>query len=399
MAHAVRQGMEIGTVQLVAAGPASAQPGAPQGATVAEPVRLPAHCLVRGVIAPRDGVDVAGLAGKRRFGIGFELRLPLQWNGRFLFQGGAGLDGVAQAAIGPIANSAQPPALTRGFAIVSTDSGHAGSPIDATFGLDQQARIDYAYNALDKVTAEAKRLITAYYGRAPRHSYFMGCSNGGRQALVAAQRLPLEFDGIVAGDPAMSFSRLALGEVWNMRVLAAIAPRAQDGRPIYARAFSDDDLKLVREAVLKRCDALDGLADGLINDFRGCRFHPGALRCTGDKTGRCLSDGQVGALHALMTGPQTSAGASMGPSTTIPALPHPPGGACGSAHRRPGNRIRRIRSSASASSAFCSSPRRTRHGIRSHPMMSTRCLSASAIRAAWETGTARSCPPSCAEAG
>lgn len=311
MAHAVRQGMEIGTVQLVAAGPASAQPGALQGATVAEPVRLPAHCLVRGVIAPRDGVDAAGLAGKRRFGIGFELRLPLQWNGRFLFQGGAGLDGVAQAAIGPIANSAQPPALTRGFAIVSTDSGHAGSPIDATFGLDQQARIDYAYNALDKVTAEAKRLITAYYGRAPRHSYFMGCSNGGRQALVAAQRLPLEFDGIVAGDPAMSFSRLALGEVWNMRVLAAIAPRAQDGRPIYARAFSDDDLKLVREAVLKRCDALDGLADGLINDFRGCRFHPGALRCTGDKTGRCLSDGQVGALHALMTGPQTSAGASI----------------------------------------------------------------------------------------
>jgi feruloyl esterase len=263
---------------------------------------LPEHCLLRGTIDRRTGV------GNRPYGIGFELRLPASWNGRFLFQGGAGLDGVIQPAVGKVAHSVQPPALARGFAVVSTDAGHSGSPIDASFAVDQQARIDYGYNAIDKVTSAAKALIRSHYGAVPRHSYFVGCSNGGRQALTAAQRLPLQFDGIVAGDPTIRFSRVALDEVWNLHVLARIAPKDERGRPIYARAFSDDDLKLVRSAVLKRCDARDGLADGMINDWRGCDFDPAVLVCKGAKNATCLGASQVEALRDLHRGPRAASG-------------------------------------------------------------------------------------------
>jgi len=290
--------MVISAAEVIAAGhlampgPAAAQPG---------PV-LPEHCRVRGTINPRTG------HGGKSFGIGFELRLPAEWNGRFLFQGGGGMDGVVQAAIGNIANSTGQPALQRGFAVVTTDAGHSGSPVDATFGLDQQARIDYAYNALDKVTVEAKRMVAAFYGSAPRYSYMLGCSNGGRQALTIAQRMPLYYDGIVAGAPAMRFSGLAVGQVWNQSVLAHAAPRGPDGRPIISRAFSDSDLKLVRGAVLKQCDARDGLEDGLINDWQNCDFDPRDLVCTGGKNDSCLAPDQVQVLHDLYRGPLASDG-------------------------------------------------------------------------------------------
>lgn len=271
---------------------------------------LPAHCLVKATIDPRTGV------GGRAFGIGFELRLPLDWSGRFMFQGGAGLDGVVSLALGNVPNSSGPPALSRGFAVVSTDAGHKGSPVDASFGLDQQARIDYAYNALDKVTIEAKRLVAAFYNEAPRFSYMLGCSNGGRQALTFAQRMPLHYDGIVAGAPAMRFSGLAIGQVWNQQVMSRIAPKDDQGRPIVSRAFSDTDLRLVRDAVLKRCDAKDGLADGLINDWRRCEFDPAELTCRAGKTDGCLAADQVEALRELYRGPLAPDGRSVyGPFT------------------------------------------------------------------------------------
>lgn len=286
--------LTIRSVELAPAGP-SAPSGGPPSATPA-PV-LPAHCILRGTINPRTG------HGGRAFGIGFELRMPVDWNGRFLFQGGGGLDGVVLPAVGTIANSRNGPALTRGFAVVSTDAGHSGSPVDATFGLDQQARIDYAYNALDKVTIEAKRLVTAFYGAAPRYSYMLGCSNGGRQALMFAQRMPLYYDGIVAGAPAMRFSGIAIAQVWNQGVVAAAAPKDEAGKPILARAFSDDDLRLVRDAVVRRCDARDGLADGMINDWRGCDFKPAELACKPGQKAGCLAPKQVEALRLLYRGP------------------------------------------------------------------------------------------------
>lgn len=295
LARLARPDLVFVKAELVEAGPAPGPPGA-------SPAHLPAHCLVQATIDPRIGV------GNREFGIGFELRLPIGWSGRFMFQGGGGLDGVLGAAVGNVPNSAAPPALARGFAVASTDAGHRGSPVDASFGLDQQARIDFAYNALAEVTRESKALIAAFYGGPAKRSYFVGCSNGGRQALMASQRLPLEYDGIVAGDPAMSFSRLALGEVWNMHVVARIAPRDALGRPIYAQAFSQSDLALVRRSVLNQCDTLDGLGDGMINDWQNCGFRPSQLTCTAGKTDQCLTDGQVGVLEDLMTGPKDAAG-------------------------------------------------------------------------------------------
>jgi hypothetical protein len=266
---------------------------------------LPEHCLVQGMLNPRTG------AKGQKFGIGFELRMPTAWNNRFFFQGGGGLDGVLSPAIGNHMGSIKPSALARGFAVVSTDGGHRSSILDGTFALDQQARIDYAYNALDKVTLKAKELIEKYYGTAPSHSYFIGCSNGGRQALMASQRFPLYFDGIVAGDPAIKFSGIAMDEIWNLQVAARIAPKDEKGRPIISRAFSDIDLRLVADSLLDRCDALDGLADGFINDWQGCDFDPGILTCRSGKTDTCLSEAQVGALRDMFAGPRTSDGKSI----------------------------------------------------------------------------------------
>lgn len=240
--------------------------------------------------------------------MGFELRMPTTWNGRFLFQGGGGLDGFVGPAYGTVTpqGSTAAPALARGFAVVSTDSGHQS--FDASFAFDQQARLDFAYNALDKVTLEAKALIAAYYGRGPEHSYFMGCSNGGRHAMMAAQRLPLYFDGIIAGDPGFNLSHAAIGEAWDTAQFLKVAPKDASGNSILSRAFTDADLKLVADAVLARCDDLDGLKDGMINNVRACRFDPAKLRCKKKGSTSCLSGPQVAALRAIFAGARDSHG-------------------------------------------------------------------------------------------
>jgi feruloyl esterase len=300
LAKLAKPGFVVEKAEIIPAGPAPAADGS--GAVDHLGAPLPEHCLVQGMLNPRTGAD------GRKFGLGFDLRMPTKWNGRFAFQGGGGLDGRLAPALGDIFGSVRPSALARGFAVVGTDGGHRGSWLDGSFGLDQQARIDYAYNALDKVTLKAKELVEKYYGAAPKYSYLLGCSNGGRQGLMASQRMPLYFDGIVAGDPSIRFSRVTIAEMWNLQVAARIAPKDEKGRPIISRAFSDGDLRLVAAGVLKRCDALDGLADGIINDWRGCDFDPGVLTCKAEKTDGCLSEAQVGALRDLYAGPRTSDG-------------------------------------------------------------------------------------------
>jgi hypothetical protein len=300
LAKLAKPGFVVEKAEIIPAGPAPAADGS--GAVDHLGAPLPEHCLVQGMLNPRTGAD------GRKFGLGFDLRMPTKWNGRFAFQGGGGLDGRLAPALGDIFGSVRPSALARGFAVVGTDGGHRGNWLDGSFGLDQQARIDYAYNALDKVTLKAKELVEKYYGAAPKYSYLLGCSNGGRQGLMASQRMPLYFDGIVAGDPSIRFSRVTIAEMWNLQVAARIAPKDDKGRPIISRAFSDGDLRLVAAAVLKRCDALDGLADGIINDWRGCDFDPGVLTCKAEKTDGCLSEAQVGALRDLYAGPRTSDG-------------------------------------------------------------------------------------------
>lgn len=288
-------GLRIDAARWVPAGPVSLPPAGAQ-------LDLPAHCLFQATFEPRT--DPRG----QRFGIGFELRLPSDWQGKLVFQGGGGLDGVLAPSYGT-AGGASPPALARGFAVVSTDGGHrSGSMTDAHFALDQQARIDYAYNAVDKTTLLAKLVVERFYGKAPRRSYFVGCSNGGRQALVAAQRMPLQFDGIVAGDPSFRLTRVNLDEAWNEIIAARAAPKDTQGRPILGALFSASDLQLVATAVLKKCDGLDGLVDGMINDYRACRFDPAVLTCKTAKSASCLTSQQISALKKVMEGPRDSRG-------------------------------------------------------------------------------------------
>jgi len=296
-------GVKVETARLVPEGRALAEDGS--GREEATRPIIPEHCLVQGMINERTGVD------GRTYGIGFDLRLPLEWNNRFAFHGGAGMDGRLMPALGDIFDTVDPSALERGFAVISTDGGHRSPYTDSSFGLDQQARIDYAYNALEKTALLGKELVRQFYGTAAEFSYMLGCSNGGRQGLVASQRLPMLFDGIVSGDASLGFSRIAVGEVWNVHALSKIAPRDENGRPIYSKAFSDGDLNLVKDAVLKQCDTLDGLGDGIIHDWRACNFDPAILTCQADKTDSCLTSGQVQALHELHDGPRTSDGESI----------------------------------------------------------------------------------------
>lgn len=277
------------------------------GTTVAN-IKLPAHCLVSGRMAARTGAD-----GKP-YAIGFELRLPLAWNGRFMFQGGGGNDGVIRPALGSLAGDGGSlaalgtGALNKGYAVVSTDGGHQGT--NASFGLDPQARIDHAYNAYERVAVSAKSLIAAAYGRPPARSYFLGCSGGGRQALLFPQRFPQHFDGVAAMAPAMKVAREAtVAAVWSTLAYSAAAPRDASGAPILSAALSDRDRGLLAGAILKRCDTLDGLADGIVNVAPArCNFDPAVLQCAAGKNDDCLSAAQVTALKKDFAGPVDTAG-------------------------------------------------------------------------------------------
>lgn len=274
----------------------------PAGTTVAGE-RTPAHCLVSGRMSPRTGAD-----GKP-YHIGFEVRLPRDWNGRLLFQGGGGNDGVIRPALGTV--SGGEPALARGFAVVSTDGGHQGA--GPGFRLDPQARADHAMGAYTRSADAAKALVAAAYGRLPDRSYFMGCSGGGRQALMFAQRQPAYFDGIVATAPAMRASREAgVAAIWSVKAYLAAAPRDAAGQPVLAQALSDADLRVLTAGILGRCDALDGAADGIVSvNPSACRFDPAELQCRADKTDNCLSAAQVAALKADFGGPVDSRGGAI----------------------------------------------------------------------------------------
>lgn len=288
----------VDTVEWVPAGPLPGRPGAAV-------VQLPAHCLFRVTIDPRP----SGLPDLS-YGTGIELRMPEGWNGRLLFQGGGGLNGVLNPALGNVAGF--PSALERGFAVVSTDGGHRGrSSVDTRFGVDQQAKLDFGWQAIERSTREAKSLLARFYDRDPEYSYFMGCSTGGREAMMAAQRLPQYFDGVVAGNPSFNLTRIAMNQVYSLQAVTRIAPRDAEGRPQLHAAFSDAQLSAIRETLLARCDALDGLADGMINDFKACDFHPRMQVCgtsTAPGEGRCLTGAQAETLERIFAGARNSRG-------------------------------------------------------------------------------------------
>ena len=205
-------------------------------------VPLPAYCRLSATLDRRTGAD-----GKS-YGIGFALALPAEWNGRFLFQGGGGLNGTVAPPLGRTGQGDA--ALARGFAVVTTDTGHRGQVFDASFMAEQQASLDFAYQAVGRVAVLAKQIVAQHYGRPAAHAYFMGCSTGGREGMLMAQRYPTYFDGIVVGAPAMRTGFSGIGDEWVATMLNQVAPKDASGKPDGRRAFSDADRKAVIDGLL-----------------------------------------------------------------------------------------------------------------------------------------------------
>ena len=264
----------------------------------------PAHCIVRGSAARRTGVD--GKPYETRF----ELRLPTTWSGRFLYQGGGGNDGTVVPAVGRNTGSFPDTGLQRGFSVATTDAGHQGAT--AEFGVDPVARVDHAYAAHERTYTIAMEIQSRYYGRAPDHKYFVGCSGGGRQGMMFAQRYPAYFDGIAICAPAMSVSSGAtIAAAWDTQTYMAAAPVDANGQRVLSRAFSDADLSLVSRSITTACDAADGAADNMVLRPDACRFDPRKLLCAASKDANCLTSEQVAALERAFGGPRTSSGRTL----------------------------------------------------------------------------------------
>lgn len=298
-------GVEITKAELVAAGTMVPQPyGPPIGP-------LPAHCRVDGVMDRRTGV------GGEEFGIGFSLALPEAdaWNRDFMMQGGGGGNGVVAYPVGA-SYTGDKTALARGFAVVSTDTGHKAKtgPFDFSFMRDQEAYLDFAYKANAQVAALAKQIIARYYAKPPAFSYFVGCSTGGREGMILSQRYPTVFNGIVSGDPAMrtGLSNLAIGE-WIPAAYNQASPKDSSGKPEIDKFLTDSDRKLFMDALMRKCDARDGVADGMIFDPLGCDFDAAELACKAGQTERCIAPEKIAAIKKAFAGPKNAYGTQVYP--------------------------------------------------------------------------------------
>ncbi|MFT3905972.1 MAG: tannase/feruloyl esterase family alpha/beta hydrolase [Steroidobacteraceae bacterium] len=232
---------------------------------------LPAFCRYAGIVKPK---------------INFEVWLPLQnWNGRL--QGG-GNGGLA----GSLSYSDLAKAVKTGFVGVATDTGHSGS--DNAWLTDQQQLADYGYRAIHEMTVRAKALAKVLYGQGPQYSYFDGCSTGGGQALMSAQRYPEDYDGILAGASNWNQTRLrAGGHIWAWSALHATPDSA----------LSRAQFTLVTNAAIEKCDAADGVKDGVIDDPAACKFDAAALACKAGQSGdECLNPAQVAAVNRIYAG-------------------------------------------------------------------------------------------------
>lgn len=264
---------------------------------------VPAHCRVTGKMFERTST-VDGNA----YAISFEVRLPLAWNGRFFHQGNGGIDGSVVTATGAEGGGSLTHALHKGFAVLSSDAGHAGA-LGPFFGIDPQARLDYGYQAAAKLTPMAKNLLAGAYGKAPDRSYFGGCSNGGRHVFNAFARMPEQYDGYLAGAPGYNLPKAAVANIFGGQRYASVATDPAN----IATGFTNAERATVAATVLGKCDALDGATDGLIQDVEACRGNfslaTDVPSCPGARDGTCLSDAQKTAIAPIFSGATTSTGA------------------------------------------------------------------------------------------
>ncbi|WP_336951512.1 tannase/feruloyl esterase family alpha/beta hydrolase [Sphingobium aromaticivastans] len=249
----------------------------------------PAYCQVNGYISPN---------------ILFEMRLPpTGWNGKFMKLGCGGFCGmlVTEGCNGPVA---------RGYACIADNMGHVSTPLDAKWAYNNlQGEYDFGIRSTHVTALAGKAITAAYYHRGPDHSYHVGCSTGGREGMIAAQRFPTDFDGIVVGAPAIHETGSGYSLLWN--AMAALRP---DGSPL----LTPDDVRLVHRAAVAACDGKDGLKDGIIDNPRQCRFDPRSLVCKGAGGGACLTADKAAAVAKIYGGAVDSKGRRLFAGTAMP---------------------------------------------------------------------------------
>jgi len=242
-------------------------------------VEVPRHCEVKGVARPTSDSE-----------INFELWMPDSgsWNGKYMQRGNGGWAGSI-----PVTDLIG--SLTRGYAVAATDDGHTGGQMpDAAWAIGHPEKlIDFGYRAVHETAIHSKVLLHAFYGTNHTQAYFVGCSDGGREALMEAQRYPEDFNGIVAGAPANNWTRHFTGFVWNEKAL--------HDNP--AGTLPVTKLPVIQKAALAACDALDGVKDSLIEDPRECKFDPSVLKCAGEDRADCLTAPQIETLKKIYSGP------------------------------------------------------------------------------------------------
>ena len=314
-------GTLITAAELVPAGPyavpspagGAAAPAGGRGgpAPAPPPITLPARCRVAAVLKPSSDSQIE-----------MEAWLPSEnWNGKFEAVGNGGWAGT-------ISFAAMASALQEGYATASTDTGHKGG--NAAFAIGHPEKvIDFAYRAVHEMTVTSKAFVAAFYGRAPRLSYWNGCSTGGRQGLMEAQRYPADFDGIIAGAPANYQTHL---HAWDLGVsVHALKDQARVVSPAKAAA--------VNKAVLDACDAHDGVKDGLLNDPRTCHVDLSTLLCREADADTCLTAPQLETVKSVYAPAKTKSGEAIFPGkepgsetgwNVIAGGPQPPGVSLGS---------------------------------------------------------------------
>jgi feruloyl esterase len=249
---------------------------------------LPEFCRVTAVSKP-----------SKDSGIKFEVWMPTsKWNGKFMGVGNGAMGGSISYG-----NMAAPISLM--YATASTDTGHEGSGQDGSYALGHREKvIDFGYRAVHETTVKAKLIVAAYYGRAAKFSYWYGCSTGGRQALTEAQRFPADYDGVVAGAPAIFLTHMQAASVW----------KAQAIRKNPGGLVPPSKLLLIHNAVLVACDVRDGVKDGVLEDPRLCHFDPKVLECKGEDRSDCLTAAQVAVVRIFYS-------PTMNPRTREPIFP------------------------------------------------------------------------------
>lgn len=282
----------------------------PENAATPTQVAIPEHCEVLGAADERSAID------GQLYAIKFRLRAPLEnrWSGRMLFVGGGGSNGIVRDGITAFGVDTAP--LARGYAVLTQDSGHDNAVNNdpartgtRVFSFDFQARVDNGYRSYDRATEIAKALIQSLYGTPPKRSYFAGCSEGGREALMLTQRFPGHFDGVIAGAPLLEAPKAALVRpAFITQVYADLARRQglvdRNGLPFINRSLTDADLNVLARGVANTCDALDGVVDGISQDFKACTaaFNTMRLACGPGQTSDCLSADKATAIQKQMKG-------------------------------------------------------------------------------------------------